>query len=487
MAVILLRRRSTVYGLIVAAIITAIIITVYLTSYHVYLPTAKIRIVDPVSAVQVLENNPISGRTVLNASSGSHEAKAARKKEVKGYTEVKYENDLFHGRCYNFPKTKRVTHPLSASEIAQSLGRHFDISKRTLQDITEAVQMNLVSINKSDIDNIKVVLGYHGYEHTPHYTWYNFSHCEYTNCIPLNPHRSIEHPMAPDNVAKAASIILFNLVEMYHGDTLLKIPRRTDQYFGVTSLESTGYSFNLMPPTLNGLMNFTATYSRRSTVPEWHIFKACMDKRTTKLPTRNYSEGKSKGAIAYVSNCMSMQYNRLSLMKMLKSYIPVDIYGGCGKPDPCRGHSDPGQCSRDLHKQYHFYLSFENSLCEDYISEKFWDRLSEATYMLPVAMGGLTVHEYSEQAPNQSFLHVRNFTSIESLGKYLHILMKNPESYNAYHRWREEWDVYKRPIYTRFPSCDLCRIANEQPYMPSDPNLSTKYNDPSLCKNYEPL
>ena len=398
-----------------------------------------------------------------------------------------YPHDKYHGRCYNLPKEKRVTHPLTAKEIADSLARKFEISNRTLQDITEAVELNVISINRSDVDNIKIVLGYHGYEHSPHYTWYNFTHCEYTNCIPLNPHRSLAHPMAPDAVAKAASIILFNLVEMYRGSTLHKIPRRHDQYFGVTSLESTGYSFNHMPSALDGLMNMTLTYHRKSTVPEWHIFKACMDRRSEKLPARNYSAGKTKGALAYVSNCNSVQYDRLSLMAKLKNYLPVDIYGNCGSPDPCRGGDAPAKCRENLHKQYHFYLSFENSLCEDYISEKYWDRLSDTHYMLPVAMGGLSVQEYTEQSPENSFLHVRNFTSIQQLGTYLKSLMDNADAYNGFHKWRESWNVYRRPIYTRFPSCDLCRIANEKPYMPADPHLSSKYNNPAHCAQYQPF
>lgn len=402
----------------------------------------------------------------------------------KSYTELAYPNDKYHGRCYNPLTYNRVTHPLTATEIASSIAKRFEISDRTLQDITEAVDMNIVSINRSEVDNIKIILGYHGYEHTPHYTWYNFSHCEYTNCIPLNPHRSLEHPMAPPAVAEAASIILFNLVEMYQGNTLHKIPRRNDQYFGVTSLESTGYSFNTMPSMLDGLMNMTLTYHRQSTVPEWHIFKACMDKRSSPRASVNYFAGKSKGALAYVSNCNSMQYDRLTVMRALSKHIPVDIFGNCGMSDPCANVADRDACRADMHRQYHFYLSFENSLCEDYISEKYWDRLSEPSFMLPVAMGGLSVQEYSEQSPENSFLHLRNFTSVDALGQYLKSLMENTKAYNGYHKWRESWDVYKRPIYTRFPSCDLCRIANEKPYMPADPNLSQKYNDPARCATF---
>lgn len=374
---------------------------------------------------------------------------------------------------------------MAADDIARVLSKKFTISERTLTDIREAVDLNILSINQSDSNNIKIILGYHGYEHTPHYTWYNFTHCNYTNCIALNPHRSLSHPMAPHNVTSAASVVLFNLVEMYRGQTLPDIPRRPDQYFGVTSLESTGYSFNLMPDTLNGKMNMTLTYKRDSTVPEWHIFKACISRRPEKKPSVNYSSGKTRGAIAYVSNCFSMQYDRLSIMRELRKHIPVDIFGRCETADPCKGQGR--ECSVKLHSQYRFYLAFENSLCKDYISEKFWDRLSEPTYLLPVAMGGLSVREYAEQVPQNSFIHLRNFTSVGGLGRYLKKLMADDDTYNRYHEWRRDWEAFKRPIYSRFPACDLCRIANEKPYMPADERLSEKYNNPAHCDTYQPI
>lgn len=161
-----------------------------------------------------------SNRLASSSSTAVNTKQSHHTNMNKRYEEKVYPHDAYHGRCYNLPANKRVTDPLSAHEIADELSKRFEISERTLRDISEAIDLNVISINRSDINNIKIILGYHGYEHTPHYTWYNFTHCEYTNCIPLNPHRSETHPMAPAEVAEVASVMLFNLVEMYHGTTL---------------------------------------------------------------------------------------------------------------------------------------------------------------------------------------------------------------------------------------------------------------------------
>ena len=51
---------------------------------------------------------------------------------------------------------------------------------------------------------------------------------------------------------------------------------------------------------------------------------------------------------------------------------------------------------------YKFYLSFENSLCVDYITEKFWKVL--AYDVVPVVMGD---GNYSRDAPPKSFINVQ--------------------------------------------------------------------------------
>jgi hypothetical protein len=43
-------------------------------------------------------------------------------------------------------------------------------------------------------------------------------------------------------------------------------------------------------------------------------------------------------------------------------------------------------CFDDLSANHSFYLAFENSNCQDYITEKFWRTLTKP--VIPVVMGG---------------------------------------------------------------------------------------------------
>ena len=61
---------------------------------------------------------------------------------------------------------------------------------------------------------------------------------------------------------------------------------------------------------------------------------------------------------------------RLNYAKELGKYINVDIFGACGTNRCPR--TSAARCFSLLDKEYKFYLAFENSNCQDYITEKFF-------------------------------------------------------------------------------------------------------------------
>ena len=139
----------------------------------------------------------------------------------------------------------------------------------------------------------------------------------------------------------------------------------------------------------------------------------------------------------------------------LGKHIDVDIYGNCGNKT-CLPKNSP-RCN-NLLDEYKFYLSAENSLCADYVSEKFYRALS--TDIVPIVYGGA---DYAAYAPPHSYIHVADFESPKELAEYLKLLDKNEALYLKYFEWKKDYEILKRPL---DGWCDLCEKLND-PTMPS--------------------
>jgi hypothetical protein len=91
--------------------------------------------------------------------------------------------------------------------------------------------------------------------------------------------------------------------------------------------------------------------------------------------SRNYAKGKTKMAVWFASNCRTVVSSRNELVKELQKYIAIDVYGTCGNltcPKKLDDSYESSEECRDLAASKHkFYLSLENSLCRDYVTEKY--------------------------------------------------------------------------------------------------------------------
>ena len=105
-----------------------------------------------------------------------------------------------------------------------------------------------------------------------------------------------------------------------------------------------------------------------------------------------------------------------------------------------------------MNDDYKFYLSFENSLCRDYVTEKLWRILQ--INVVPIVLGSAN---YSEILPPHSYIDVRNFASPRHLAAYLKLLDANDALYNEYFRWKEKYICYGGRLSVN--GCNVCRHA----------------------------
>ncbi|KAJ8873990.1 hypothetical protein PR048_024830 [Dryococelus australis] len=179
------------------------------------------------------------------------------------------------------------------------------------------------------------------------------------------------------------------------------------------------------------------------------------------------------GLVAWLVSKCKTPSQRESYVKELGKYIKVDVYGKCG-PLNCAGRMSE-ECYRMLDRKYKFYLSFENSLCRDYVTEKLFAVMQYR--VVPIVYGGA---DYKTIAPPGSYIDTRDFASPKDLAEYLKRLDANPDEYNEYFRWKESYRVNRRPM--SHAMCKLCEILNDPLQPPkSYASMQEWYSGPSVC------
>lgn len=222
----------------------------------------------------------------------------------------------------------------------------------------------------------------------------------------------------------------------------LPLPRNPNQTWSLLHEESPKNAWKFTVPEAISLFNYTATCSRFSSFSLVSLSLSSL--KPILAPMKTPVHLKSKGEYSLVmylhSDCDAMS-DRDSYVSKLMNIIPIDSYGHClhnkdlpnHLKDP-RGDKIEATEILELMSKYKFILTFENAICDDYITEKFW-RIFEAG-SVPVYRGSPSI---SDWAPNDhSVINIDEFISPEHLAQYLLHLNDNPEEYNSYLEYKKE-------------------------------------------------
>lgn len=197
-------------------------------------------------------------------------------------------------------------------------------------------------------------------------------------------------------------VVLFNSVTMAEG---IKLPsnRTENQLYIYVSIESP-MNFPIAP-LYNGFFNWTWTYRLDSDInfayiavrdkngkvvgpkENMHWIDIQMMKRTSKY-IKSKLQKKHTAAAWFVSHCETSSQRAhfvQNLTNELERYeLAVHMFGLCGGLRCPKDRME--ECYALVETDYYFYLSFENSLCEDYVTEKLLTALEH--YAVPVVFGG---------------------------------------------------------------------------------------------------
>jgi len=168
-------------------------------------------------------------------------------------------------------------------------------------------------------------------------------------------------------------------MRLLYGETSLFQPservKPPGQIWVMYLLESPAYTGDFR--YVDDLINWTATFRWDSTIvtpyAKFVPFPVSTDSMSVDqvfpATVKNYAVGKTRLVAWFVSNCFSRN-ERGAYVEELSRYLPVDVFGACGKLSCSRRDQN---CWLRLRHEYKFYISFENSNCDHYITEKLFD------------------------------------------------------------------------------------------------------------------
>lgn len=193
-------------------------------------------------------------------------------------------------------------------------------------------------------------------------------------------------------------VLLFDV--LFVRSMAMPVKRSERQKYVLVGFEPAG--MNVIPEKYNNFFNLTWTYKLDSDVVLPYIVvnnefnekigpKKDMhwinveDMNETSLFVRNKLQRKRIAAAWFATNCHMAPSGRLQFVADLQKELAnfgqrVDVYGGCGN-NTCVGD----ECYALIESTYYFYLAFENSFSEDYVSEKVLTALEH--FAVPVVLG----------------------------------------------------------------------------------------------------
>ena len=276
---------------------------------------------------------------------------------------------------------------------------------------------------------------YVGYGHAPFVN----GNCPVRNCVTTSNRSHLDQSDA----------VIFHSRNLDAGD--LPSHRLPHQRFVFFNYEAPPNSGLTSRDVYKNFFNWTMTYRFDSDVVTREPYGQ-LEAAESPQPQINLS-GKNRPVAWFVSHCTT-DSQREWFVDELSKHIDVDIYGKCGQ---LYCDSD-GKCQRatyDLLKsRYRFYLSLENSLCRDYVTEKLFRPMNYD--VVPIVYGGAN---YSQFLPEHSYIDMRQYESPARLAEYLHKLMKNDEVYLSYFQWRTKYRINERPM---DGWCQLCQKLNQE-------------------------
>lgn len=224
---------------------------------------------------------------------------------------------------------------------------------------------------------------------------------------------------------READAVVFHIPTLTDFNPLRKRP---NQIWVAWSHESDVYYPQLQMPAFLKQFDWTATYRLDSDIPVLYLDPGVAEALRT--PPAEKTGGAP--AVLFTSNSWERS-GRTAYVEELGRHIAIDSYGKHmrNKELPV----DKGRPTKlETIARYKFTLAFENSVTQDYVSEKFYDPLISGS--VPVYLGAPNIDEF---APGDDcFINAADFASPRHLADYLKTLDADTARYGDCLAWKQK-------------------------------------------------
>ncbi|KAK2514176.1 Fut7 [Columba livia] len=253
-----------------------------------------------------------------------------------------------------------------------------------------------------------------------------------------------------------ADVVVFPHTRLQPGRDRLPKERPPGQNWVWVSLESPSNTKALAG--WNQTFNWVMTYRRDSDIFIPYGKLVPNRSATVNIPTKT-------NLVSWVISNYHRTQKRAEVYKNLSRYLHVNIYGKANKKPLCK------DCLLPTTSKSKFYLAFENSIHQDYITEKLW-RNSLLAGTVPVVLGPPRAN-YEQFVPADSFIHIDDFGSLAELATFLKTM--NSSRYRQFFAWQKRYSV---KLYADWRE-RICTICTTYPSLPRGhvyPDLESWFN-----------
>ncbi|PIK50791.1 putative alpha-(1,3)-fucosyltransferase 11-like [Apostichopus japonicus] len=217
------------------------------------------------------------------------------------------------------------------------------------------------------------------------------------------------------------------------------LPRQKWHEWALLHEESPMNNYILSHAPMLRLFNHTGTYGRESHFPITTHSLPSLEYLTERQPVPLAAKNRLRGdgslaPIVYVQSHCNVASDRDSYVQELMKYVDIDSYGECLNNKKLPQHlRDPVQSMfspefYDSVSKYKFHLAFENAICDDYVTEKFFRPFHLGS--VPIHMGSSSARDWAPD--DHSMINTDDFGSAKELAEFIIRLDNDDAEYEKY-------------------------------------------------------